>query len=455
VKENENDVKENENDVKENENDVKENENDVKENENDVKENENENENSVSVIEDNVNIINNIDGITNIDSNIADINPNILDTKLGACDLGGKSRLIIGTEGSHKLCLGPSDLESKSPVSPNSESQTSTNILPSSPKSEGPRSLVVPNSSNNSSNIIPEIKINEPLHVHNPGLDYLITPSFQPQIVYWPTVDYQDYLMLMSKIPNTKFSAQLVHHASNGGITFKHVCLNMKLDGRNIKFDDAINSFGNALYAFDNNIESAELPQGLSTLNFSTFESCSSLSSLKLNSNLKHIESYAIANCPRLVALKLPDGLKTIDPYAFSYCNIRAMKLPDSVEFIDKGCFKHCSNLAEIHLSKSIKNIPECCFESCRQLSKISVSSSLVYLDQCAFKNCYSLTKIKIRGVNETSFNLCASESAFMNCRGIYWLDDSKILSGELIICIKYDYAITNIDYFKSLMGLV
>lgn len=107
-------------------------------------------------------------------------------------------------------------------------------------------------------------------------------------------------------------------------------------------------------YAFDwSQLTEITLPDGLTTIEEGTFESCKNLESVTFSSSIKWIDKYAFLNCE----------------------SIKSIKLPDSVEQIRESVFKNCFSLSKVKLGKGMTHIGDFCFQNCTSLSHINLSA--------------------------------------------------------------------------------
>ena len=93
--------------------------------------------------------------------------------------------------------------------------------------------------------------------------------------------------------------------------------------------------------AFKNkNIESVVIPEGVTTIGSSAFESCGSLTSIEIPSGVTTIENRTFWLCSRLTSVEIPSSVTTIGIMAFYYCSsLTNIEIPNSVTTISWGAF--------------------------------------------------------------------------------------------------------------------
>ena len=124
-----------------------------------------------------------------------------------------------------------------------------------------------------------------------------------------------------------------------------------KLDGSDTVYD--VNSIAPSKITNGNKIEGLIIEEGDKGLTIGTeaFKGCANLSTIKLPSNLKIIDSRAFQGCANLSQIDIPSNtiLSTIAAYAFQNCtNLQKIWLPAALTSIGSKAFYGCNNLTRI-----------------------------------------------------------------------------------------------------------
>ena len=104
------------------------------------------------------------------------------------------------------------------------------------------------------------------------------------------------------------------------------------------------------------------IPQSVTSIGNSAFESCKNLQEITLSQSVTSIGDYAFSGCWHLKEINQLLSVTSIGDNAFSWCkNLREIILPSSITSIGKEIFDYCPNLQRI-------NIPAGTFEKFKKL---------------------------------------------------------------------------------------
>ncbi len=185
-------------------------------------------------------------------------------------------------------------------------------------------------------------------------------------------------------------------------------------------------------YAFHGqnlNIKSIELPDSITSIGSYAFQ-YSKISSFKVPSQLKSVESDAFSWCQLLekvyisdleawleidfkgtaahplnysaagkanalylndvpvTDLIIPKDVEQIKAYTFYNCRgLVSVKIPDSVTSIGNSAFEFCLNLTDINIPNGVTSIGTRAFNYCQSLNTVSLPDSVTNIGASAFKN--------------------------------------------------------------------
>ena len=88
------------------------------------------------------------------------------------------------------------------------------------------------------------------------------------------------------------------------------------------------------------------LPESITSIMYSAFQECTSISSAVINANIKNIPQWCFYRCYSLETVLLPDGLETIERAAFAGCtSLSYVNIPANVTEISEYSFSDCPDL--------------------------------------------------------------------------------------------------------------
>ncbi|MDA7678622.1 leucine-rich repeat domain-containing protein [Akkermansiaceae bacterium] len=107
--------------------------------------------------------------------------------------------------------------------------------------------------------------------------------------------------------------------------------------------------------------------------------------------------------CTSLTSIKIPDGVTSIGGNAFRDCtNLTSITIGNGVTSIGGYAFRGCTSLTSITIPNSVTNIGRETFRSCTSLTSITIPDSFTGIGTFAFYGCTSLTSIIFQGVPPT-----------------------------------------------------
>ena len=163
----------------------------------------------------------------------------------------------------------------------------------------------------------------------------------------------------------------------------------------------------------------------------SGYKNIESFNELQYFTGVTSINSSTFASCSKLRSIVIPDGVTSIGEEAFYYCSsLESITIPEGITSIGEEAFYHCSSLESITIPEGITEIPGSAFSSCSSLKNVKIPNGVTSIGKYAFSMCSSLASITIPN-SVTSIG----KRAFESCTGELNID-SKIISTNY-----YDYS--------------
>ena len=135
------------------------------------------------------------------------------------------------------------------------------------------------------------------------------------------------------------------------------------------------------------------IPQGITSIGDSAFDSCVSLTSVTIPDSATSIGNIAFSFCTSLTSISIPDSVTSIGDGAFYACySLTSITIPDSVTSIGDWAFSSCTSLTSITIPDSGTFIGDSAFDFCESLTSVSIPDSVTSIGNRAFVGCSNLT---------------------------------------------------------------
>lgn len=196
------------------------------------------------------------------------------------------------------------------------------------------------------------------------------------------------------------------------------------IDGKTVVAVGEEFAFRNYNYRY---IEEVILPDTITTLAKSAFNSCDKLKKINLPASLEYVGPFAFTLCtsltdiqsesekfpvengviynedktvllsaPAVSEVTIPESVTEIGYYAFYYnSNLQSVVIPETVQVIAEGAFGDCSNLSRVTFAgDAYERIDDFAFAMCTALTRIQLPASVETMGDHVFYNCWNLSAI-------------------------------------------------------------
>lgn len=155
------------------------------------------------------------------------------------------------------------------------------------------------------------------------------------------------------------------------------------------------------------------------------------------NNKIHLIGSYAFCNCQELESVNIPDSVTDLQFGAFRGCTgLSYVKLPSSITVLGNQMFMCCENLNNIQLHNKIEEIGHSVFWGCTNLHDIVLHNSLTSIGDEAFLNCSNLTNVFYYGTQEEWNNITIGDgNEYLTNATIHYIDDPS----KQVCTIRYN----------------
>ena len=175
---------------------------------------------------------------------------------------------------------------------------------------------------------------------------------------------------------------------------------------------ESVTSIGGYAFYGCSSLMSATIPEGVTGIEWQTFYACSSLTSVTIPSSVTSIGREAFRDCSSLASVSIPSSVTSIGESAFCNCsNLKSVYITDlaawcKIEFSSYDSNPLCSNCAELYINgekatnieipTGVTSIGSRAFEYCRSLTSVTIPEGVTSIGRSAFYNCSNLTSVTI-----------------------------------------------------------
>ena len=117
---------------------------------------------------------------------------------------------------------------------------------------------------------------------------------------------------------------------------------------------------------------SFRIPNSVTTIAYSAFEGCSSLTSVTIPNSVTSIGWYAFRDCSSLTRITIPNSVTSIGEWVFGSCtSLTRVTIPDNVTSIGRFAFYYCTSLTSVTIPDGVTRIGDSAFYDCSSLTNV------------------------------------------------------------------------------------
>lgn len=214
-----------------------------------------------------------------------------------------------------------------------------------------------------------------------------------------------------------------------------------------VDIPDEVQYMGNSVFQSCASLSEVKLSKRFTQIPINTFKKCISLKSIFLPAGINWLNSRAFAGCSQLQQFQaaeanqnfytedgvlfakqskqlicypvgrkqsryhVPEGTISIEEFAFNQClSLESIEFPEGLQRIGENAFDG-SGIKEMVMPDTVTSVGFWAFQDCRALSRVKLSKALVNLSYGTFSGCGSLEEIEIPKEVST-----ISSDAFSKC---------------------------------------
>ena len=145
------------------------------------------------------------------------------------------------------------------------------------------------------------------------------------------------------------------------------------------------------------------------------------IESIELPAGLTYIGDLAFKFCTALKEIAIPDGVTKIGEEAFWGCKgLTELTIPGNVDVVYYSAFSECTGLKTVTIENGVRQLYYHTFEWCTNLETISIPESVTWIGDGTFENCQKLTGAGLL-IDPNNTNYYVED-------GILFWDEGKIL---------------------------
>ena len=187
-----------------------------------------------------------------------------------------------------------------------------------------------------------------------------------------------------------------------------------------IYFDAPISRIANSTFQNCTTLTTITIPSSVSSIGDYAFSGCKYLEEVNLPLSLYEIGNYAFQNCSKIKEMNIPDSVCDIGSSAFYNCrSIHTITIGSGITSIGSDAFYNCtgelvinsnipaspstdtstfsgSKFARVTFGANVKTIGQYAFNKCTTLLEVNLSTGLTQIDNAAFSGCTSLEVVNV-----------------------------------------------------------
>ena len=198
---------------------------------------------------------------------------------------------------------------------------------------------------------------------------------------------------------------------------------------QSVTIPQSVTSIGQSAFESCFSLDSLIIKDAATSIGESAFNGCSHLTTLSLGEKIKTIGDYAFEDCPNLTNVTIPQSVTSIGQYAFYLTDLNTLTIKGPIKSMGYAAFAGCTHLTSLSLYDGIQTIGEGAFINSTSLEAVTIPQSVTSIGALAFANCSNLRTItipeKVTTIESNTFNGCSHLESIMLPAGLTSFQDS------------------------------
>ena len=198
---------------------------------------------------------------------------------------------------------------------------------------------------------------------------------------------------------------------------------------QSVTIPESVTSIGQSAFESCFSLDSLIIKDAATSIGESAFDGCSHLTTLSLGKNITTIGDYAFQGCSYLTNVTIPQSVTSIGRQAFYLTDLNTLTIKGPIKSMGYAAFAGCTNLTSLSLYDGIQTIGEGAFINSTSLEAVTIPQSVTSIGASAFVNCSNLSTItipeKVTTIESNTFNGCSHLESIMLPAGLTSFQDS------------------------------
>lgn len=179
-----------------------------------------------------------------------------------------------------------------------------------------------------------------------------------------------------------------------------------------VTIPESVTSIGQSAFESCFSLDSLIIKDAATSIGASAFDGCSALTTLSLGENITTIGDYAFQRCSYLTNVTIPQRVTSIGRQAFYLTDLNTLTIKGSINSMGYAAFTGCTNLTSLSLYDGIQTIGEGAFINSTSLEAVTIPQSVTSIGASAFAYCSNLRTItipeKVTTIESDTFTGCS-----------------------------------------------